>query len=508
MKLRGLKWIRVARDGLVSALEEISSWFPDDGSPLEFDDDKIDRLRELASELSDVTGSKIPVTLNVVRKTITDLVEYHEKENPRDTALRLLNQCQPEILYFSRSDRTLSTTTNLIQQGTWPNGLLNFARLADFDLQELVNASVGLQSEVREEILRRANKSLASTLTTRWSQSDLEVYLNVQAENNVPFLEIFISSNEGTLFRLEDRSDGLRTYLALIAFLNTKEIMTPPILLVDEAESHLHWDAQADLIRVLYEQQLASQVIYSTHSPGCLPHDLGSAVRSIVPTRSDRSEVVNWVWERDAGIRPLLNHMGASTAALTPHRHAVATEGIADFILLPALLRAALEADFLPYQIVPGIAQLSRNGLRSIDSESDTTVYLTDGDAGGRDLRIFLKKAGIPEARIFSLPKNSVLEDLICEDTLIAAIGEEFHRSGTEFTLPNNLPRAGRSAFLEIWSSNAGVSLPNKRAIACRILDLIANQPDRAAMPLLCEGYRLGLVTLHKSFLSVFEKDR
>ena len=77
------------------------------------------------------------------------------------------------------------------------------------------------------------------------------------------------------MYRWEERSDGLRTYLALIAFLSSKDLSTPPVLVFDEAESHLHWDAQADLINVLYDQNMASQIVYSTHSPGCLRMILG-----------------------------------------------------------------------------------------------------------------------------------------------------------------------------------------------------------------------------------------
>ena len=49
---------------------------------------------------------------------------------------------------------------------------------------------------------------------------------------------------------------GINAYTAVNA-----EGPTPPVLLVDEAELHLHYAAQADLIQVLTEQTAASQII-------------------------------------------------------------------------------------------------------------------------------------------------------------------------------------------------------------------------------------------------------
>ena len=349
-------------------------------------------------------------------------------------------------------------------------------------------------------MILNANARLTDTFAVRWSQSKLSVHLAVQGDQ----LEIFVKTDGGNLHRLEQRSDGLRTYLALVAFLDNKSLNVPPILVFDEAENHLHWDAQADLIKVLYEQEMVSQVVYSTHSPGCLPHDLGHGVRALVPAAPDRSNVENWIWKDAAGFRPLLIHMGASTAALTPHRYALVTEGPSDFILLPSLIRAATGEESLPYQIVPGLAQLSRAGLRGVDFESDTILYLTDGDDGGKDLKRLLKSADTPETRIFSLPQGMTLEDLVSAPTLVAAIREELRRSGHEFDDDMSLPASGRSTYLASLYKQLGVD-PGKRAPACRILELTARQPlQEEAYPLLENAHRTTLRRLHESFLKVF----
>ena len=105
----------------------------------------------------------------------------------------------------------------------------------------------------------------------------------------------------------------------------------------------------------------------------------------LIPKSPHYSTVDNWIWESSPGFRPLLLRMGASTAAMTPHRFAVMTEGVADFILLPSLLRDATGKEALKYQVVPGIAQASGNEIQQTDSESDIVFYLVDGDDGGRE---------------------------------------------------------------------------------------------------------------------------
>lgn len=504
LKLRGLQWAKFVDTDLLERIDAAIAWLAEPGNPRQYQEHELNEIEGLSSDLAGATTRKTPATLNNARENIAQMIADENRPRPKSVALELLVSRQPEILEFSESDRTIHTNYNLQDPGNWTNGVRNLARLAQFQLKRLADAAAGGLPELREDILRNANHRLNEVFAVHWSQSKLTVHLNVQGNT----LEIFVASDGGNLYRLADRSDGLRTYLALIAFLDGKNLSVPPILVFDEAESHLHWDAQADLINVLYDQDMVSQVIYSTHSPGCLPHDLGHGVRAVIPTEPDRSKVENWIWATAAGFRPMLTHMGASSAALTPHRYAVATEGVADFILLPSLLREATGEDSLPYQVVPGLAQLSQNGFRTIDSESDKMVYLTDGDDGGRKIRSLLHRSGIPETRTFSLPTGVALEDLVSSETLAAAALEELRRSGHEPSAPLVLPSTGRASCLDGWYEEAGVEAPMKRAIACRVLELTAKHPqaDRR-LSLLEEKYRTTLTELHNSFLAVFRAD-
>ena len=482
-------------------ISKILSWMPQDNRTHFYSDNEIQQLTELLNLFSQWPEEELHPKVIQARDNVAAMRDEISGELPNETAAEILDDLLPTVLDFTENDRSIHTTYDLQAPQTWTDGLRNLARLADLDLGELTAAVVNSRSDLRQEYLRQANRHLEQIFRETWLQSELTVELDVQGTQ----LQIHVSSDGGVLHRLENRSDGMRIHLALVAFLaNREELSVPPIVVLDEAESHLHWDAQAELVKMLHNQKFVSQVIYSTHSPGCLPNDLGCGVRSVVPTEDDRSIVRDWIWERRAGYRPLLTDMGASTAALTPFRFSVATEGITDFILLPALLRAASGDDSLPYQVVPGISQLSREGLRSIDSECESTLYLLDGDQGGKDLRRQLKGVKIEEDRIFLLPDGVVLEDLIDSEVLHAAIKEELHRSGHQIDSPIELPDSGRTVYIENLFEQESIESPNKRNIASRVLELTARSPDEVPKSLVEDGCKTFLCELHQSFLAAF----
>ena len=463
--------------------------------------DETQRLQKRDSGLSDIRWVTVSKNRNGERSFATNRPLSQECDSTLEAML-------PPILEFTDDDRYLQTEYNLQQnQYDWNQAINNLATLAGFDLQQLANAANSGQHEVREEILANANKQLASKFSESWSQADLVVRLNIIPPNQ---LQVYVETNGGKTFRLADRSDGLRAFVALVAFLATMKPKHPPVLILDEAENHLHWDAQADLVNLFHTQKKVSQIIYSTHSPGCLPHDLGHGVRAVIQeeARPDRSAIQNWIWESDSGYRPLLLKMGASTAALTPHRQAVVTEGVSDFILLPSLLREAVSKEALEYQIVPGIAQMSAEDIKKLDAESDAVMYLIDGDEGRRSNAGVLRDAGIPDDRVNVLPDDIAIEDLVAGETLLAAINEELRRSGSTQSLDHTLPDVGRNAVLNEWYETHSVTPPRKRAVASRVLELTSVRNSEIVYPLLNETHRSTLQRLEADLLSAFEAER
>ena len=105
--------------------------------------------------------------------------------------------------------------------------------------------------------------------------------ITVVLENEGTVLRIHVQSGTGPTMAFRERSDGLRQFVALVALTAHQPNPVRPILLIDEVETHLHYNAQADLIEVLTIQTAALQVVYTTHSAACLPQDLGLGVRVV-----------------------------------------------------------------------------------------------------------------------------------------------------------------------------------------------------------------------------------
>lgn len=251
--------------------------------------------------------------------------------HPNTEVRRLLKDRAPEFTLFTQADRDLKSTYDLSDEELRtdpPAALANIAWVAGLDLNELFEAIEASDLRHLRTTERQANERLRKRFGPRWSQKPLDVYLNVSGTE----LEVLIQEHaeDGADSPIEERSDGLKTFVALVSFLARHDFEVPPVLLIDEVETHLHYDAQADLIEVLTNDVEATQVFYTTHSPGCLPRDLGTGIRLVSPDkkRSDASTIRNDFWTSEGpGFTPLLFAMGAGAAAFSAFRRAVLTEG-------------------------------------------------------------------------------------------------------------------------------------------------------------------------------------
>jgi len=339
---------------LITRLQELVTLLTSDEDFLS--DDTRNKIEALARETSSTGYERFS-------NSLAELYSHESREHPAFMVSHILEKRLPDILSFDQADRDLGAEYDLetffrkpTPQGanppeSIPTALQNLARTADLDLKNLYISRAD-RGRVRTLLLDAENK-LTSLLVKSWSQSKLHLSLDLDGTR----FQILIKSETSEFVRVDQRSDGLRQFVALVLFLARQPASeTKPILLIDEADSRLHYDAQADLSQVLSKQELASKVIYTTHSIGCLPEDLGSGIRMVAP-EEPYSVIENYFWESESkrpGFAPLLFSMGAQTLAFLPMRYAVITEGAADLILLPAILKAGLKRDTLGFQIVPG----------------------------------------------------------------------------------------------------------------------------------------------------------
>jgi predicted ATP-dependent endonuclease of OLD family len=295
-----------------------------------------------------------------------------------------------------------------------------------------------------------------------------------------------------------ERSDGLRTFVALAAFLASGGYKVPPILLIDEAETHLHYNAQADLVGVLLKSIDATQVFYTTHSPGCLPSDLGTGIRLITPdpAHGDASIIKNNFWQgEEPGFAPLLYAMGAGAAAFSMCRKAVLAEGPSDMILLPSLIRRATGERDLEYQVAPGLANAHAFGMR-IEEVAAKVVYLTDGDGGGAKHRKDLVDAGVSGDRIFQLRHGTAAEDLVNRDDYVTVVNGLLREMNTARTVTTaDLPRDKTVAkALADWGEANRIRQPSKVEVAYALLRFDGLR--------LTAGSKTSLRRLHEQFMA------
>lgn len=242
-------------------------------------------------------------------------------------------------------------------------------------------------------------------------------------------------------------------------------------------------------------QRVARKVIYTTHSVGCLPPDLGGEIRAvIVEPGAERSRIANSYWSlgkeegRKAGHAPLLLAMGASLLALTVPRYGLLVEGPSDAIALPTLIRAAAGVTRLPYRVAPGLAEIATSNVVGLADAAAAVAYLTDGDERGREIARLLEGAGVDPSAVFCLAdfvSGLTLEDLYAPNAFAQAVNHEIEAWGLgPWKLdPASLPETGRWEWLMTAADDqTDVSVLSKPRVAQRLVD--ASRGDTPVAPL------------------------
>lgn len=444
--------------------------------------DDIESIKSVALRISAIAADRAAAT---ARKIDATVIEYEEQEsglNPHEKAMRSVRERLPDIIVFSEESRNLKSEYDIDSLRTsYPEALHNLCDVANIDISDWIRAHDEDDTAEVTTIEHAANKHLTARFERDWKQSGISVSMRLQ--NGSISIQIVNEKSEFTSFA--ERSDGLRQFAALIAFAGGAW-RDKPIMLIDEAEQRLHYDAQADLVQMLARQRVSSKVIFTTHSAGCLPEDLGNGVRLIRPQPDNptRSEIVNKFWaENDPGLVPLLFGMGAGTLAFFPTRNAVVVEGPADMLLLPTIMKAALGSDVLGYQFVPGLSVTGRPFHAPALGGTSGVLYLVDSDPGGNDLRKQLLEAGVSNEDIIQVSGGGAVEceDLVNGDLLKDAANrllEMHHRDAARF-LKSDITTKNRMSELEkLFKKRTDNKLP-KVELAYEILELIENDPNR-----------------------------
>jgi len=404
--------------------------------------------------------------------------------NPQRHAINTLHLRTPKFLLFDEEARRLESNyvvANVASEMPAPlEALLLAARL---DIRDVVAAANAGDNPELTTLEKKANKALEANFKEAWRQSGISVALRLSPTH----VEVQVVNEDERHTRLAERSDGLRQFVALHAFASQAHA-DRPVLLIDEAEQRLHYDAQADLVQMLIRQEVAAKVIYTTHSAGCLPEDLGHGVRLVQPHPTEKawSRIVNKFWANPSGgLSPLLFGLGATTLAFFPTRRAVCVEGPGDMLLYPTMFREALGAPALGFQFVPGLSSAAKALTPIIPAQAANVAFLVDGDAGGRKIAADLDAGGVPKTRIVVLEgagRNAIeIEDFVDPALLLEAANALIarHCTGIGPIARTDLPSKRRMEGLEAAFQAATGRPVDKVELAYEILDKLDADPRR-----------------------------
>jgi hypothetical protein len=432
---------------------------------------------------------------------LRDVLGIVGNSSPDWAVRRVLRDRCPRFALFSAEDRALKASYDLAESDiavTPPAALDNLLRFANTDVSRLRTVVLSRDVTFIHNTLRKINDALHSHLRPAWRQSELTVELAVDGSQ----VRILIKElrEGGATTSIEERSDGLRAFIALVCFLQTRGDNVPPVLLIEHPENDLHPNAQADLINILHTQQVARQVLYTTHGVSCLPPDIGTGLRFLVasPTSPDVSVFKNGFWHSgEAGYDDLQVLAGAERSAFTRCSRVVIAEGPSEMILLPTLIRLATGEPELPYRVTGGLANTAVNSPKLRDVAT-SAAYLVDGDAAGRRKQKELVKH-VPESTVFSLPAGRGLEDLITVQCYLEAVNGHLAETGvrdivTSADLP---PGKTRGHSVGVWCKERGVEPPGKPVIASRLI----REPDNIGLE---EDAAIALKELHGRLVEIF----
>lgn len=489
----------VTTDAALAALEPAEPADPGDGEDLEEPDERrvsfVSRLKaavlgidatdaaEAESQAAELAPANWVAEFNEhglggeIHTALERVQAWIDRPDPTGEVAETLYNRSPDILLFSDEDRLLASNYELTEESvdTPPAALRNLATMAELTLSDLWKAINNGDEGARETLIEQANQTLQTKFAQVWNQSKISAHLKINGAS----LEIRIKQDGLTITQFHERSAGVQMFVALVAFLTVKGQAVPPVLLIDEAETHLHIDAQADLVNEFMTQTRAAKIIYTTHSPACLPPDLGTNIRAVVPDpdNGQRSLVEGSFWTHGVGYSPLMLAMGAGAAAFSAARKVVLAEGATEMLLLPSLIKNAIRAEDLDYQVAPGLSEAPVAMYPELDLEGARVAFLVDGDYGGRELREALIEAGVPEGRIVTLGEltlENLLEPASYRQVIATLINEAAGAVRVTIEDLPSLPDDGSALWPRIisdWAKTNRHPLPGKRVIASRLVE-------------------------------------
>ncbi len=172
--------------------------------------------RELGLEVAHSLGPDQESGFAVhARKATVEWLTTIAEDHPNDAALTLFWRRRPLFAGFGERQRSLASDYDLPSVADNPPAALrNLARIADLDLEGLANMVENQDAGAYVSATEAANARLAAVFREAWKQSQVIVRVHLDGTT----MRIMVSNESGGYSTIAERSDGLKSFVAVTAF--------------------------------------------------------------------------------------------------------------------------------------------------------------------------------------------------------------------------------------------------------------------------------------------------
>lgn len=221
--------------------------------------------------------------------------------------------------------------------------------------------------------------------------------------------------------KIENKSDGLRWFIAFYAKLNVTKSENV-IILLDEPGMYLHAKACNEMLNIFDEISKDSQILLATHNPYLLRADNIGAIRLVLNDEKKSTVIQNKPYKYDQdknfdALTPILTSIGyelTMSIHVGDQKNNLITEGISDYYFLQGMAKLLnIELDFL---IIPSRSADKINYIASIlIGWGLNTIALLDSDKKGEGIAEKLKPL-VDKCMFVNDSKDNCIEDLFSKE--------------------------------------------------------------------------------------------
>lgn len=408
---------------------------------VDFDSD-IDKYRESNRTIIDKVGKDNKVDNLVYEDTINKVVENVEEQLKPSIILFLKEKKFTDIegLIQSINDYIVNNAPEFVYQKTIENELkseisLESIKNNDFhkDIFKLLNLTENDFDADRNKSWRsRRGDILSQTLTGNfgdfYSQDEIVLNFSLDADKIVMNVK---EPKKASKFenKIENKSDGLRWFIAFYAKLNVTKNQNV-IILLDEPGMYLHAKACTEMLKIFDDISKESQIMLATHNPYLIDANRIGSVR-LVLNENDNSTVIEnkpHKYRQDSNmdaLTPILTSIGyelTMSIHVGDQKNNLITEGISDYYFLQGM--AKLLKVKMDYLIIPSSSADKINYIASIlIGWGLNTIALVDSDTKGKNTANDLEPL-VDKCIFVSKNTNESIEDLFTKEEYCKGILE------------------------------------------------------------------------------------